>query len=132
MAMTVGEDHPADIYVRVHVFEEGNPPRELAYYSLRHRHGDPPGRVTLDEDGTRIIGFDEDNLWRAFARATPLSVACDAEGYLVRSNDACSGVTLSLARWMAGERERIRVLVLTQRIYHFTALIGDKHGPSGP
>lgn len=119
-------DFPADTFLSVYVIEASNPPRELAFYRLRHRDDDPTAKVALIEDGSRTSGMDERALRHLLTIGVPLATACDTDGNLVQGNKMRRGFDLSLARWLRDPRT-LRLVALTQTAMRFGEFTPEQH-----
>jgi len=84
----------------VWVYENGDPPRQLAHYVLLHEYGDPPEKTRLAVNQVGDPPKDDATRRQDFRSAKPLRDVCDADGYVRYANGGDDAIFhLSLAEW---------------------------------
>lgn len=105
---------PANKTLNVWVYENGDPPRQLAHYVLLHEYGDPPEKTRLAVNQVGDPPKDDATRHQDFRSAKPLRGVCDADGFVRYSNSGDDAIfRLSLAEWLGENVENRRAYLYT-------------------
>lgn len=105
--------YPANVYLHVTIYEDGDPPRRLAKYIVEHKHEDPLDKTNLIVSEIGDTPEDEAARRESFKSALPLASVCNTDGKIKQLFPTPVQFDLRLTPWLTtgGESRRAYVYV---------------------